>query len=1007
MSTTPSFSTSVAALPDANFLASSFSFSTLVDSNDTQRTVYTFGGMCPTGTTSNETTWQSQATYSNDMVKLSYSSPTSYLLSLSTSSGNGPIAEAGFTITALQPTFSNSSTGLMTQAQNYVLLGGHTNAAFTNMSQVALFSLPQESWSFQNIDSTAKTGSTELAVKSTSGTTMTTPDSRSGHTAMLSLDGSSIIVFGGWVGDVKTPADPQLAILRIGSGFGGSGNWAWDLPNSKGSGLAAGEGIYGHGAVMLPGNVMMVVGGYRIGAPSSSKLLTRSNSAVNALFLNATSMTWVSNYTNPGYAPFSAASPATSSSSDKASKARNVGLGAGLGLGLAALLGALIFYLWYSRRLKKRKRDAREKDLQQLSRSAVDIYSIHGSRPTLNRGPEDTGFGLENGDMVQGESFIPLPGANSLGNRSMGIGRGVNGGYTPIAYGSTGGYGDYDQSAWLPNRTNSNRSGPSIPRKPINPRNARGYYQPTSASGSSQSYSGFDFGTGHSRANSLSTAGAIHPIYEADEEHDTADGQQQNLDGNADSGVGNSIVGLDADPFLDPQRSSLVPSSQGSRPGTGLDQHRDRSTPTPESAAQEREREVKEWVADWTAAEALMQSRAQSLTYGGRISPSKESGSGRTASNLSERSAISALTLSRSGSVKNNTLTAFFASGPSTWLRPLTDHGNGGDVSPISEKSSGHGKSHGANPPPSAGSGSSSFTTAQTSQSFSTLRAEAENLISRPSPEGYASEGSPSKAKAAAFTRRQQGGWLGSLKRVFVGAEDESLSINDSARSSPTRGHRSPSFTGSPTRAYHDQDSPAQHGPRRAVSATATMWRRKQGKDDWQDSAEPQNTRSNTLTLDGSYRPVFSEDESDGVRGISPDHGVEDEEWDIERAVERRVVQVMFTVPKEKLRVVNQDVEEDRSETGDGSRKGSLEGSSKDLGEVGKDDGKTSKERTEETAAETDKYEAHRGYDETPSRTSTPSNSVSLPGSPGKAKGKRVAQIVERLEARSGSPVSR
>src|SRR5205823_4345199 len=117
-----------------------------------------------------------------------------------------------------------------------------------------------------------------------------------------------------------------------------------------------------------------------------------------------------------------------------------------------------------------------------------------------------------------------------------------------------------------------------------------------------------------------------------------------------------------------------------------------------------------------------------------------------------------------------------FAGGPSSWLRPLTDNSNGGDVSPISEKSSSHSKPLGANPPPSAGSGTSSFTTAQTSQSFSTLRAEAETLLSRPSPEEYVSEGSPSKAKASAFTRRQQGGWLGSLKRVLAGVEDETLS---------------------------------------------------------------------------------------------------------------------------------------------------------------------------------------------------------------------------------------
>jgi len=48
------------------------------------------------------------------------------------------------------------------------------------------------------------------------------------------------------------------------------------------------------------------------------------------------------------------------------------------------------------------------------------------------------------------------------------------------------------------------------------------------------------------------------------------------------------------------------------------------------------------------------------------------------------------------------------------------------------------------------------------------------------------------------------------------------------------------------------------------------------------------------------------------------------EDWDVERAAENRVVQVMFTVPRGELRVVNTDVEraslvssEERKEGGD------------------------------------------------------------------------------------------
>jgi hypothetical protein len=979
MSTNPSYSISTANMPNANFLASSFSFSSLVDSNDTQRAVYTFGGMCPTSATSNVSTWQHSATYSNNMLKLSYSSQTSYDLSISSASNRPPVPEAGFTVTALKPTFSNS-TGIMTQAQSYVLLGGHTSNAFINMSQVALFSLPQESWSFQNIDTATKQGNTELAVKSTSGSTITTPDSRSGHTAVLSSDGASIIVFGGWVGDVNTAAEPQLAVLRPGSGFGGTGNWAWELPSAKGTALAAGEGIYGHGAAMLPGDVMMVYGGTRVSAATSSKVASRANTATEALFLNTTSMTWLSSYTNPNYHAAAAGSTRGSSSSDAASRARKVGLGAGLGLGLSALIGAFLVYCWYSRRLKKRRMEAREKDLQQLGQNGADIYAGYGNRASISQ----DWWGGPQPDMAQRGPHT------NLGNRTMGMGLGNNGGYAPVAYPQAGLYGDVDDSSLQPEplRTNKTRG---IPRKPVNPRNPRGHYQPTPNGSSNQSYSGFDLGTGHSGANSLGTAGVIHPIYEADEDPDTPKAPQYST---FKPEAGRAVNAPYPDPFRDPPPPLVAHSNQGhqgSRPGTGQDQYR------PEPSANEREREITQWVADWAAADALMSSRAQSQTHSGRVSPSKESNSGRTESNLSERSAaaVSALTLSRTSSTRNNSLTAFFTGGGAGSWNPLRSgrehhhHGyGGGDVSPVSERS--------GNPPKSAGSGTSSFNTAPTSQSFNTLRAEAERLLPRPGrADEYISESSPSKSKAAAFSRRQQhGGWLGSLKRVFIGADvdDDDSGRSGSSRSSPTRGNRtrSPSLGHSPTRGV--DSGGVRPVPRRAASATATMWRRKQGKDDWEDSAEE---RSNTLTLDGRYGAMSGLGDRGGASsrgGTSSGQGEEEEEWDIERAVERRVVQVMFTVPKEKLRVVNQDVlsDADEEEAEDPDEE-------KMLGRM-EDDG-AGREKEKSDAKEMVRDEVREVTD-----TEREREAASRPGSPGKVRGKKVQEILEKIEGMN-SPV--
>ena len=67
----------------------------------------------------------------------------------------------------------------------------------------------------------------------------------------------------------------------------------------------------------------------------------------------------------------------------------------------------------------------------------------------------------------------------------------------------------------------------------------------------------------------------------------------------------------------------------------------------------------------------------------------------------------------------------------------------------------------------------------------------------------------------------------------------------------------------------------------RSASAGSMPWRRRQGARDW-DYDDPSPEPGPTST-----------------------HGPDEDDWDVESAVERRVVQVMFTVPKARLRVVN------------------------------------------------------------------------------------------------------
>ncbi|KAF2235176.1 hypothetical protein EV356DRAFT_417405, partial [Viridothelium virens] len=351
-------------LDGANYLASSIAFSSTVNGSETDMGFYVFGGMCPHSDVTPET-WTSDADYSNSMLTLEpqplSSGDESYGLGL-TSSRGPPIAEAGFTITALPPSFSNSDDGTQTQQQDFVLVGGHTQTAFINMSQIALFSLPQQGWTFLSVDQPSD-AKTDLSKRDSSQV-----EPRSGHTAVISADGSKIVVFGGWVGNVNTPAQPQLAVLNAGEGYGGNGSWFWTVPEPVGNGLASGAGIYGHDAILLPGNVMMVVGGNQIGASGSAKS-RRQTSSLNVMFFNVSSNSWSTNYIPPSN---------TAAQGDKSgllsTTSQKAGLGAGLGIGAVAVSCLGIFYWWFARRLKK-KREDRQREIREYNGSASDFHA--------------------------------------------------------------------------------------------------------------------------------------------------------------------------------------------------------------------------------------------------------------------------------------------------------------------------------------------------------------------------------------------------------------------------------------------------------------------------------------------------------------------------------------------------------------------------------------------------------------------------------------------------------
>jgi hypothetical protein len=97
-------------------------------------------------------------------------------------------------------------------------------------------------------------------------------------------------------------------------------------------------------------------------------------------------------------------------------------------------------------------------------------------------------------------------------------------------------------------------------------------------------------------------------------------------------------------------------------------------------------------------------------------------------------------------------------------------------------------------------------------------------------------------------------------------------------------------------------------GPRRTASAAAAFLKEQRGAKDWNEEVHtpvkpgPEGMVKGTVVR---RKPVPGQAQLTAEDDEAENDG--DGDWDVEAAVERRVVQVMFTVPKEKLRVVNAD----------------------------------------------------------------------------------------------------
>ncbi|CAK7199736.1 hypothetical protein SEUCBS139899_002419 [Sporothrix eucalyptigena] len=1029
------------------FLGSSTTFSNQIAPSVSNSTFYMYGGMCPTNETSTSSTtstaaasstsitasnWQGRATYSNQMLKLVPSSGT-YTPSIVSSKGP-PIAEAGFTFTSLSASQSNRS-GIVTQSVNSVVLGGHTETAFVNMSTAAIWSLPQEAWSFVSIANPTSSSNTELAVvrKSSSATT-SAPDSRSGHTAVLSEDGNSLVILGGWVGDVGQAADPQLAILQMGPDYG---QWQWSIPSTQPSG----SGMYGHGAALLPGNVMMVYGGYNISSTTSStKLLRRQSSGGSGLmFYNLTSLSWFEEYTNPSY-DTSTASPSTSKSSTSTSK---IGLGVGLGLGIPLAI-LIIAILVRSCRRRNRQRRRRNEAVRALVQDHQQF--LHGHDEMSETIP---GGGINWGarDFYTGGHDPYNMGRRSLGFESL---RGAKSSPAFPTYQSPN-IGGVDEPR-IPGPAFSSGRKPS--------RNvARGLYQPTTIN-DYESFLALGAAGGAVAGNSTN---GIHPIYEADEEDDdsmTEKGKQRAdpEKGGADS-IGRSISPETeelTDPFMTPSTQSVNAGSANPMrssytgafgPNTVNLNPFVRNTPSPEAGAAMarnvhggmmasadapgagagplmpigQDRDVQEWVSGLEIEDLLFSPPAPGAgaAIAASISPAPGSGPAQQRGRVSPVNTSRRLSLrSKASNNSSPTRSTFFGSGAAAavagavagvaagWVGGDDEARTGSNLSDrsafsfLSHTTSSRSRRGGAGvygvvgdgKGASSDSSSASFNTAQSG--FHSLRNEGPALLYGKGHKNGSSAGSSFGAasgsggvsnnsgnsasgsvRGGAITPTsyslnapptlpplgvgpslgEYGGAAAVMAPGVYGRKEREEDENDALTGSPSKQKGKRTWMGSIMRIF-SSGSPAndnsasgtaldaanssmgtgaQQGPNYRDMAHATLLRRKQGRSDWEadELREEENTAVGALRSGGRTASIGS------IHGYS--HGIgqgtgssaggpsgsgniatgrrdgsgKSDEWDVEKAVQNRVVQVMFTMPRgEQLRVVNAEVEQEDDE---------------------------------------------------------------------------------------------
>lgn len=793
-----------------NYLAAGFTYTS---SNDSDASIYSFGGMCPFSNSTDET-WVSAANYSQTMVALTPKSKANTEFEATiTGERAPPVPEAGMAVVPLAPSFS--LTGIQ---RDFLFIGGHTRQAFLNMSQLAIFSLPQESWSFVDVSMESKLR-TELAVRGEASV-----EPRSGHAAVLSEDGKNVYVIGGWVGDTSTPANPQFAVLELGEGFGGSTEWTWKVPSSSVSeevGIAEGTGLYGHSAAMLPGDVLMIAGGYNIPKQSSKRATSTQHNSQIYLY-NVTSSSWVKSYSNPSVSK--SASSATSSSKSHSgglSSGQKAGLGVGLGIGIPIAILIAVCLWKYDR--KRRVKGQRDSQLRELALGAERAHF-------WGRDDPHQASSVRSSQMSENNAAYSWTGNESLRSKPSWKMRDQTEGAAEQTTGLL-----MDSSP-----TKNSRPVAQYQQKPYN------------------RLSGWE------RRRS-EAASEIHPIDEREEDEAIF---RERLMATIPSEERPKIHDPD-DPFSDTPFSTPRSTIFGVGLGPFYTRRKDGGAASIDGDASKSE---------------------------------------RTSTNLSDASNFSFSSTKTKPTGQVNQAKGVVVDRPLSWA---SSGGHSITAASTHSKETTQSDADGMTAPSEKSYSADSYSTAQST--FSHRQAENESLLNDTieTPITPTDSASPSKL-APAFKPRTSDWMLQTVRRALTLTRrgTSTLDEDESAPLASGVDRRSTILIPNSTSIANPASTSGTSTPRRAVSASAELFRRKQGAKDW-------NAKKNRMSDTGLRGPRSTRDDlfigAPGYLG-NDDTCDEDEDWDVEEAAEGRNVQMTYTVPREKLRVVNGSANDNISE---------------------------------------------------------------------------------------------